>query len=156
MKRKLRFECLPQALWGKNIRSELGQNEWDVIRKKVYKKYNHRCCICNKKAKLNAHEVWKLRINLNKSIGEQKLVNIISVCNDCHNTIHIGRTLAIGVSYSQILFYYRIVNNISQEEAVSDLEYMDKKLDKLSRIAYWTIDLSLLENDKYLNVFDII
>ena len=155
MKRKLRFECLPQALWGKNIRSELGQNEWDIIRKKVYKKYNHRCCICGRKGKMNAHEVWKLKISSSKGTGTQILANVISVCDNCHNTIHIGRTLAMGVPYAQVLHYYKNVNNISEEEAFADLEYMDEKLDKLNRIRYWSIDLSLLKNDKYLNVFDI-
>lgn len=155
MKRKLNFECLPQALWGKNIRSELGQDEWDIIRKKVYKKYNHKCCICGKKAKMNAHEVWKLRINSNKSIGEQILVNIISVCDDCHNAIHIGRSLLIGIPLEQVLTYYSKINNIDLDKATSDLMYMDEKLDKLNKIRYWSIDLSLLENDKYLNVFDI-
>lgn len=155
MKRKLNFECLPQALWGKNIRSELGQDEWDIIRKKVYKKYNHKCCICGKKAKMNAHEVWKLRINSNKSIGEQILVNIISVCDDCHNAIHIGRSLSIGIPLEQVLTYYSKINNIDLDKATSDLMYMDEKLDKLNKIRYWSIDLSLLENDKYLNVFDI-
>ena len=155
MNRKLRFECLPQALWGKNIRSELGQIEWDIIRKKVYKKYNHRCCICGRKGKMNAHEVWKLKISSSKGTGIQILVNIISVCDDCHSTIHIGRTLALGTPYTQVLFYYGNVNNISQEEAMADLIYMDEKLDKLNRIKSWTIDLSLLKNDEYLNVFDI-
>lgn len=155
MKRKLRFECLPQALWGKNVRSELGQNEWDIVRKKTYKKYNHRCCICGKKAKLNAHEVWKLRINLNTSIGKQILVNIISVCDNCHNIIHVGRSLAIGISLEDILQYYKTVNNISLNESIADLKHMNEKLDILNRIQYWSIDLSLLENDKYLNVFDI-
>ena len=155
MKRRLNFECLPQALWGKNIRSELGQDEWDTIRKKTYKKYNHKCCICGKKAKMNAHEVWKLRINSNKSIGEQILVNIISVCDDCHDAIHIGRTLAIGTPYNKVLTYYSKINNIDLAKATSDLIYMDEKLDKLNKIRYWSIDLSLLENDKYLNVFDI-
>lgn len=155
MNRKLRFECLPQALWGKNIRSELGQNEWDIIRKKTYKKYNHRCAICGKRAKMNAHEVWKLKINSRKGIGVQILVNVISVCDDCHNAIHIGRSLSIGIPLGQVLFYYRTVNNISEDEALADLEYMDEKLDKLNRIRYWDIDLSLLENDKYLNVFNI-
>lgn len=155
MKRKLNFECLPQALWGKNIRSELGQDEWDIIRKKVYKKYNHKCSICGKKAKMNAHEVWKLRINSNKSIGEQVLVNIISVCDDCHDTIHIGRTLAIGTPYNKVLTYYSKINNIDLDKATSDLIYMDEKLDKLNKIRYWSIDLSLLKNDEYLNVFDI-
>ncbi len=144
-----------QALWGKNIRSELGQNEWDIIRKKVYKKYNHKCCICGKKGKMNAHEVWKLSISSSRSYGIQTLVNIISVCDNCHNTIHIGRTLALGVSCSQVLSYYRSVNNISEKETIADFKYMDKKLDKLNRINYWSIDLSLLKNDKYLNVFDI-
>ena len=97
MSNKLKFECLPQALWGNNIRSELGQKEWDVIRKKVYKKYNHRCCICGKKGKMNAHEVWEFKTKLN--YGIQVLVNIISVCDDCHNTIHIGRALAINIPF---------------------------------------------------------
>ena len=155
MTRKLRFECLPQALWGKNIRSELGQDEWDIIRKKTYKKYNHRCAICGKRAKMNAHEVWKLKINSKKGIGTQILVNVISVCDDCHNTIHIGRSLSIGIPLEQVLFYYRTVNNISEDESLADLEYMDEKLDKLNRILYWDIDLSLLENDKYLSIFGI-
>ena len=155
MKRKLKFECLPQALWGKNIRSELGQDEWDIIRKKVYKKYNHRCAICGKRAKMNAHEVWKLKINSKTSVGTQILVNVISVCDDCHNTIHIGRSLAIGIPLVKIFYYYKTVNNISHDEAIADLKYIDEKLDKLNRIRYWNIDLSLLKNDEYLKVFDV-
>lgn len=156
MKRKLKFECLPQALWGKNIRSELGQDEWDIIRKKTYKKYNHRCAICGKRAKMNAHEVWKLKINSKKGVGTQILVNVISVCDDCHNTIHIGRSLAIGIPLVKIFYYYKNVNNVSHDEAIADLRYMDEKLDKLNRIQYWDIDLSLLKNDEYLKVFDIV
>lgn len=155
MNRKLRFECLPQALWGKNIRSELGQNEWDIIRKKTYKKYNHRCAICGKKAKMNAHEVWKLKINSKTSVGTQILVNVISVCDDCHNTIHIGRSLAIGIPLVKIFYYYKTVNNVNHDEAIADLRYIDEKLDKLNRIQYWNIDLSLLKNDEYLNIFDV-
>lgn len=155
MTRNLRFECLPQALWGKNIRSELGQNEWDIIRKKTYKKYNHRCCICGRKAKLNAHEVWKLKINSNKGTGIQILVNIISVCDDCHNTIHIGRTLALGIPFEQVMNYYMKINNIDAKEALLDFNRIDMKLMKLNAISHWSIDLSLLENDEYLKVFDI-
>lgn len=155
MKRKIRFECLPQVLWGSNIRSELGEDEWDTIRKKTYKKYNHKCCICDRKSKMNAHEVWKLQISSSKSYGIQKLVNIISVCDDCHNVIHIGRSLAIGIPCDQLLSYYATMNNISIEEAITDIDYIDEKLDKLNKIRKWDIDLSLLKNDEYLNVFDI-
>ena len=35
------------------------------------------------------------------------------------------------------------------------IDYALEKLDKLNRILYWDIDLSLLENDKYLSVFNI-
>lgn len=151
MERKLRFECLPQLLWGKNIRSELGQAQWDIIRKNIYKKHNYKCCICGKRGKVNAHEVWKLKINTTKSIGTQILLRIISVCDDCHDTIHIGRSISIGKSLMDKLNYYKDINKITYSEALHDLSYMDEKLNTLNTIKYWDIDLSILDNDKYLD-----
>lgn len=145
MNRKINFECLPQALWGKNIRSELGIQKWDIIRKDVYKKYNHRCFVCNKKVKMNAHEVWKLKINSKQGTGTQILVGIIAVCDECHDTIHIGRYLAITGSLEDKLMYYSDINGITLNEAVEDLKYMDSKLKILNQIQKWDIDLSLLE-----------
>ena len=155
MSRKIKFECLPPALWNKNIRSELGQAQWNIIRKKTYRKYNCRCSICGKRAKMNAHEVWKLKINSNKGTGKQILVNIIAVCDDCHNVIHIGRSLSIGIPFEQLISYYVRFNNISITDALADFNYIDEKLIKLDKIQHWSIDLSLLDNDQYLNVFDI-
>lgn len=151
MERKLRFECLPQLLWGKNIRSELGQAQWDIIRKKIYKKHNCRCCICGRKGKVNAHEVWKLKVNTTKSIGIQVLLRIISVCDECHDTIHIGRSVAIGENLFDKLSYYAKINNIPIRVAVEDLNYMDDKLEILNTVKHWDIDLSILDNDKYLD-----
>lgn len=151
MERKLRFECLPQLLWGKNIRSELGQAQWDIVRKNIYKKYNCRCSICGKRGKMNAHEVWKLKVNTTKSIGIQILLRVISVCDDCHDTIHIGRSLAIGNSFKDKMRYYANINEISTPEAIEDLTYMDEKLNVLNSIKTWYIDLSILDNDRYLD-----
>lgn len=155
--RKLRFEVLPPELHGINIRSELGQQEWDIIRKKVYKKYNHTCCICNKRnMKCNAHEVWKLSISLKTLTGKQILMNIVNLCDECHDVIHIGRLVAIDRNrFPEALKYYAQINEISLEQAMNDYRYMAEKYQKTSAIQNWSIDLSLLENDSYLKVFDI-
>jgi hypothetical protein len=154
---KLKFEALPMALHGVNIRSERGQNEWDIIRKKTYKKYNHTCCICGKQhMKCNAHEVWKLSINSRTSTGKQILMNVINVCEECHDVIHIMRLGTLNPNaVPEALNYYARINGISLQEAIEDYKYMGDKYQKTSSIKKWSIDLSLLDNDAYLKVFDI-
>jgi hypothetical protein len=142
MSRKIRFECLPPALWGKNIRSELGQQQWDISRKKAYKRHNHKCCMCGCAGKMNAHEVWKLSISKKNNYGIQKLIDIISVCDDCHNVIHIGRSLAIGIPFDVLIQRYMNLNQINYQEAIEDFNYIDKKLITLNQITKWSIDLS--------------
>ena len=144
MNKKIRFECLPPALWGKNIRSELGQQQWDISRKKAYKRHNHRCCICGCAGKMNAHEVWKLKISQKNNYGIQELVDIISVCDDCHNVIHIGRSLSIGIPFDVLIQRYIKLNNIAYQEAIADFDYIDNKLIVLNQITKWSIDLSNL------------
>lgn len=154
---KLNFEVLPNALHGVNIRSERGISEWDIIRKKVYRKYKHTCCICGKKhMKCHAHEVWKLSINSRTSKGIQTLVNIICVCEECHNVIHIVRLATVYPNKVDEAFkYYSNINQITLQQTLNDYKYMAEKFQKTSAIKDWKINLSLLDNDAYLQVFNI-
>lgn len=155
--KRLKFEVLPPAIHSKNVRSELGQAEWDVIRKKTYKKYNHTCSICGKThMRCNAHEVWKLVINSKMFTGKQILVNVINVCNECHDVIHIVRLGTIAPDkVPEAIKYYAKINGIDFQDAIVDYNYMGEKLQRTSNIRNWTIDLSILDNDKYLQVFNI-
>lgn len=93
---------------------------------------------------MNAHEVWKLKISQKNNYGIQELIDIISVCDDCHNVIHIGRSLSIGVPFDVLIQRYMQLNNISYQEAMDDFNYIDNKLIVLDQITRWSIDLSKL------------
>lgn len=85
---KLEFGLIPQTSWGLSLANKLGKEEWDKIRKEVYKKANYRCQICGEDGVLHSHEVW--RFELKKKI--QRLVGIECLCEMCHNVKHFGRS----------------------------------------------------------------
>lgn len=58
--------------------------EWDRLRKLVYKRDKHTCVNCHKSGvRLNAHHIVPLQ-----SGGSNQLSNLVSVCDDCHAMIH--------------------------------------------------------------------
>ncbi|MBD3197969.1 MAG: hypothetical protein GF317_23165 [Candidatus Lokiarchaeota archaeon] len=64
-----------------------GSNEWDIIRKTVYKEYSYTCNICGaKNTQLHAHELWKY----NYEEETQKLRKIVCLCRLCHLHQHLG------------------------------------------------------------------
>ncbi|MGV9205794.1 MAG: HNH endonuclease [Promethearchaeia archaeon] len=86
---KLWADLVPKTSFFKNLRKVLSSQEWDIIRKAVYKKFDYKCSICGKKdTKLEAHENWKY--NYEHSI--QNLDSIDSLCYMCHRNKHLGHS----------------------------------------------------------------
>ena len=91
---------IPQPLHGLNPRSIMGQQQWDIIRQKVYASTNYHCIACGihkTKARnhhwLEAHEFY----NINHQTGVCIIEDIIPLCHFCHNFIHSGRlTMIMG------------------------------------------------------------
>lgn len=85
---------IPKPLHGVNPRSILGDSWWNDVRQKAYKENNYCCWACGiskQDAKyhqwLEAHESY----DINYSIGEVTLSEIVALCHSCHNFIHNGR-----------------------------------------------------------------
>jgi len=86
-KYKLHANMVPEKAFKANLRKILPKNEWDILRRAVYKKDSHKCYICGQKnIRLEAHEKWKYIYE--RSI--QKLQDINGLCSLCHLNIHLG------------------------------------------------------------------
>lgn len=83
---KILIELVPSTCFYSNVRSAVSAQNWDIIRKDAYKRYNLMCSICNVKGRMEAHEIW----HYNDQTHIQKLHDVVSVCNACHMLYHLG------------------------------------------------------------------
>lgn len=140
---KLEIELVPSSSFFNNLRSVLKKNEWDKIRKEVYKDAGYKCEICCGKGKnhpVECHEIWEY------DNGVQKLVRLIALCPSCHTVKHIGLAKINGYFEVAIKHLCKI-NKISKSEAYN---YVNNSFDVWHERSNskWKLDLSYIE-EKY-------
>ncbi len=92
MEFKLSIELVPEKSWGKSLAQLLPKKDWDILRRKTYRRYNWTCQICNAYGvRVNCHEKWKYDDKLKRQI----LVDLVCLDDDCHNIKHWGRTIQL-------------------------------------------------------------
>lgn len=144
-KPKLSIELVPSSSWYTNVRSQVSKQEWDTIRRKVYKAANYQCEICGgvgNRHPVECHEVW----NYNEKTHIQKLVRMIALCPACHEVKHIGLAQIRGRLDAAVI-HMASVNKWTMNKA---REYVMKAFtlwNERSQIQ-WELDLSNL--DPYL------
>ena len=140
MDKKLSFELVPDGCWGFNLRTLLSKKQWDFVRNDAKERSNHKCAICGRQSKrLEGHERWEY----DEENGVQKLVDVIAVCKDCHNAIHIGRTQLVG-DFDRASKHYMKVNNCSYAEFRKDLGEANDNHIRRNKISEWKLDVSWL------------
>ncbi len=85
----LTVELVPSSCWYANVRSNVSKDEWDKIRRTVYRAANYQCEICGGKGAkhpVECHEEW----HYDDESHVQKLVRMIALCPACHEVKHIG------------------------------------------------------------------
>lgn len=94
---KLEIELVPQSCFFTNLRAILDSEDWDKIRKQVYKKADYRCEICGGKGDthpVEAHEIFLYEEvgveDLPEPMRVQNLVSVQSLCPLCHEAKHMG------------------------------------------------------------------
>ncbi len=133
----LNFELVPDSCWYSNLRSELPQGAWDILRKKAYARAGGKCMICGApSSRLEAHEQWEY--DDEKCV--QKLHNIIAVCRACHEVIHIGRTQLKGKEKEASEHFIK-VNNCTYADYRAALGEANAKHRERSR-KEWQLDIS--------------
>ncbi|MBR6736920.1 MAG: hypothetical protein IKL82_00975 [Clostridia bacterium] len=137
---KLNFEIVPTGAWNNNLRTVLSKRAWDFIRKDAYARSGHKCAICGKKGRLEAHEKW----SYNKETATQTLDDVIAVCHACHSVIHISRTQLLGYEDSAIKHFEK-VNNCDYQGYIKALSNATQKSVELSSVDAWNLNLDWLK-----------
>jgi hypothetical protein len=89
--KQLFIELVPSQAHGRNLRTILGTDLWPEISRSVRKMATHKCVYCGGRAR-HCHEKWEWIVE--SGLLVQRLVDLESICVDCHDTKHIGRILA--------------------------------------------------------------
>lgn len=143
---ELFVDLIPKTCWFTNVRYCIHPSDWNRVRKFVYERVNYicECCGINTKLyniRLDAHERWLY----DKSTHTQKLIRIIALCYDCHQTTHIGLAGIRGKEY-EARKHLQKVRNFTEEECKKHIDEAFQIFRERSKIE-WNLDISLLENN---------
>ncbi|MGF6534948.1 hypothetical protein P3T20_005762 [Paraburkholderia sp. GAS206C] len=90
-------DSIPETSWGSSLSNLLTWPCWNRLRQSAFVETGHRCLLCGTAGKLDCHEIWKYyeptkggKIHRGALCGVQRLVKLIPVCADCHETFHLG------------------------------------------------------------------
>ncbi len=83
MRKKIEILSIPQSSWGVSLANLLPKEDWDKVRKKVFKGAGYKCEVCgNTDEELHCHEVWEFKYS------EQRLIRFDCLCKLCHDSTH--------------------------------------------------------------------
>jgi 5-methylcytosine-specific restriction endonuclease McrA len=91
----LTVELVPQTCWYSNVRSELSKDDWDLVRRAVYRQAGRRCEVCGGRGPqhhVECHEVWVY----DDQRHIQRLERMIALCPACHEVKHMGHANVTG------------------------------------------------------------
>ena len=86
---RLTVELVPISCWFSNLRSELPPQDWDRLRRRVYRDAGYRCQTCGGRGAqhpVEAHELW----TYDDHTHIQRLAGVIALWPACHEVKHIG------------------------------------------------------------------
>lgn len=143
---ELFVDLIPSTCWFTNVRYCIHPCDWDRVRKFVYERVNYNCECCgintkSHKIRLDAHERW-LYDNVTHT---QKLIRIVALCHDCHQTTHMGLAEIKGKRY-EAMKHLQIIRNFTEEQCNEHIEEAFKIWRDRCKIE-WNLDISLIENN---------
>lgn len=88
-------DLVPSSCWFTNVRSCVGQRDWERLRRMIINRAGRRCEECHRgedresRRWLEVHERWAY----DDKAKVQALRRLICLCTDCHTATHFGRHL---------------------------------------------------------------
>jgi hypothetical protein len=135
------MEPMPPILWRQNLRTALGKNRWNKLRRSVVQKS---CVICQGTEQLEAHEVWDYGERPRVSVA--KLIGIDTICTKCHDVVHWGNTTRLAEegkisrrAIAGLRRHFRKVNKCLQKDFDRHV-FESGKVAIFRSLAMWRID----------------
>jgi len=135
-------DMIPRTSWCKNIRTAiLHKKDWVRLRKLACERTNYTCECCGSHHDIEVHE----RFEYNEETQVQKLMRIVALCQQCHQSTHMGLA-GINGKIKEAQQHLSKVRGFTPDELRSHIQEANSLWKKRSEIT-WTIDLSLVENN---------
>jgi hypothetical protein len=138
-------DLIPVTSFGSNLANLLTRSCWNELRQKTFQMTGFRCEICGTPQSLECHELWDYYEPLpeyleRKACGVQRLVKLLALCTECHETHHLG--LANMRDRSEIVEErLRLYNRWSQDELEDYCQFLNKRSERRSQ-CNWVLDVS--------------
>jgi len=137
----LTIELVPRTAWFSNVRTNVTSNQWDSIRKPIYRAAHYRCEICGGAGPdhpVECHEVW----HYDDEHKIQTLVRMLALCPACHMVKHIGLA-GIRGKKEEALKHLAMVNKWRIDQAH---EYAAEQFGvwRARSTHQWVLDLNVL------------
>jgi hypothetical protein len=137
-------DLVPRSCWFTNVRSCVSQQDWERLRRPIFRRAGHVCEACGAAEEresrkwLEAHERW----HYDDRTGVQSLRRLISLCSPCHLVTHFGYANVQGRT-DEALAHLRKVNNLTMAEALARVHAAEDVWIRRSART-WELDLSIL------------
>ncbi|MGB0723628.1 MAG: exonuclease domain-containing protein [Gammaproteobacteria bacterium] len=142
MEPKLTIELVPRKAWGRNLRTLLSRDQWDVLRRATYKSAKYRCEVCGgvgPEHPVECHEVWCY----DDVHFIQYLVRLVALCPSCHEVKHFGFA-KLKENGDRALSHLSLVNSWSKKQSQDYVRDQFKIWSERSTHE-WTLDLAFLD-----------
>lgn len=140
------IDMIPSSSWFSNVRSCIYPTDWDRVRNHIYERVNYICECCNNNTKetntrLDAHERW----SYDNETKIQKLERVIALCEQCHQSTHMGLAGIMGKEDEAIkhLRQVRIFTDIEFDKHKKDASLLFKERSKYK----WELDISIISSN---------
>jgi hypothetical protein len=143
---ELFVDLIPSTCWFTNVRYCIHPRDWDRVRNFVYERVNYTCECCGIHTKthniqLDAHERWLY----DNATHTQKLIRLVALCYDCHQTTHIGLAGIKGKRY-EAMKHLQTIRKFTEEECSKHVEEAYEIWRDRCKFE-WILDISLIENN---------
>jgi hypothetical protein len=178
-RRRYDFTELPKGARRQNLWQVFDDHSWSYIREAVRMATGNRCKICgsaggklietvftdeaHKSNSVECHEIWDWEVlDKDRSIGVQKLREILVLCNDCHMMFHedyaVSKAFAQGKDGGEVKEFLRErmgqVTGLDEVQITAQRESEKEIQAGLNEVDTWLMDLSYLQQQNNLNVVE--
>jgi hypothetical protein len=145
---RLYVDLIPRDCWYSNARKLIHPSDWDRVRHHVYERVNYKCECCNIDTKidktngyLEAHERWKF----DNITYTQKLVRLVALCHECHQSTHMGLASILGFR-KEAETHLKKIRKFNDTECEDHIAYAFKLWSERNNHK-WVLDITLITSN---------